>query len=150
MKWLFLAAAFLAGAFLPVQAGINAQLRTYTGSAVVAAFISFLFGTLVLFVITLGLRTPWPSPSDVSGAPWWIWTGGALGACFVFLAIVLAETLGAAVMVSLIIAGQMIVSLLLDQYGLVGYARQPLNPARIIGTVLLLSGVFLIRYKGTP
>jgi transporter family-2 protein len=63
------------------------------------------------------------------------------------LAIVLAEQLGAAVMVALIITGQMIVSLLLDHYGLVGYTRNALSPARIIGTVLLLSGVFLIRYK---
>ena len=149
MRLLFLAAAFMAGVFLPLQAGINVQLRNYSGSSVIAAFISFLSGTLFLATVALALRIPWPSASDLSGAPWWAWTGGALGACFVFLAIVLAESLGAAVMVSLIIAGQMVASLLLDHYGLVGYARHPINPARIIGTVLLLSGVILIRSKGT-
>jgi bacterial/archaeal transporter family-2 protein len=149
MRLLILAAAFMAGVFLPLQAGINAQLKNYSGSPVIAAFISFLSGTLVLAAAALALRVPWPSSSDFSNAPWWVWTGGALGACFVFLAIVLAESLGAAVMVSLIIAGQMVASLFLDHYGLVGYARHPINPARIIGTILLLAGVILIRSKGT-
>jgi transporter family-2 protein len=130
-----------------LQAGINSQLRTYAGSPLIAAFISFLVGTVLLFAMTLVLRLPWPSLSALAQAPWWAWLGGLLGAILVFLAIVLAEQLGAAVMVALIITGQMIVSLLLDHYGLVGYTRNTLSPARIIGTVLLLSGVFLIRYK---
>ncbi len=147
MKWISLVLAFSAGAVLPLQAGINSQLRTYAGSPLIAAFISFLIGTLLLFAMTLVLRLPWPSLSLLAQAPWWAWLGGLLGAFFVFLAIVLAEELGAAVMVALIIMGQMIVSLILDHYGLVGYPRNTLGPARIIGTVLLLSGVYLIRYK---
>jgi transporter family-2 protein len=147
MKWFSLVLALSAGAVLPLQAGINSQLRTYAGSPLIAAFISFLVGTVLLFAMTLVLRLPWPSLSALAQAPWWAWLGGLLGAILVFLAIVLAEQLGAAVMVALIITGQMIVSLLLDHYGLVGYTRNTLSPARIIGTVLLLSGVFLIRYK---
>jgi transporter family-2 protein len=147
MKWFSLVLAFSAGAVLPLQAGINSQLRTYAGSPLIAAFISFLVGTVLLFAMTLVLQLPWPSLSALAQAPWWAWLGGLLGAILVFLAIVLAEQLGAAVMVALIITGQMIVSLLLDHYGLVGYTRNTLSPARIIGTVLLLSGVFLIRYK---
>jgi transporter family-2 protein len=147
MKWFSLVLAFSAGAVLPLQAGINSQLRTYAGSPLIAAFISFLVGTVLLFAMTLVLRLPWPSLSALAQAPWWAWLGGLLGAILVFLAIVLAEQLGAAVMVALIITGQMIVSLLLDHYGLVGYTRNTLSPVRIIGTVMLLSGVFLIRYK---
>lgn len=147
MKWFSLVLAFSAGAVLPLQAGINSHLRTYAGSPLIAAFISFLVGTVLLFAMTLVLRLPWPSLSALAQAPWWAWLGGLLGAILVFLAIVLAEQLGAAVMVALIITGQMIVSLLLDHYGLVGYTRNTLSPARIMGTLLLLSGVFLIRYK---
>ena len=102
---------------------------------------------LVLLAIALALRMHWPSLAELAPAPWWAWVGGALGAFFVYLAIVLAESLGAAVMVAVVIAGQMLASLILDHYGLVGYARHPINPARILGAVLLLSGVFLIRYK---
>lgn len=150
MAGMVLILALLAGVFLPLQAGINSQLRIYTGSAVIAAFISFLVGTVVLFALALLLRLTWPSAASLAPAPWWVWIGGFLGAFFVYLTIVLAESLGAAVMVSLIIAGQMIASLVLDYYGVVGYARHPVTPARIIGTILLLCGVILIRYKATP
>ena len=147
MKWFSVMLAFVAGAVLPLQAGVNSQLKGYAGSAVVSAFISFLVGTVALFALALSLRLPWPSLSVLAQAPWWAWTGGLMGAVLVYLLIVLAESLGAAVMVALIIMGQMVVSLFLDHYGFVGYSRHPINPARIIGTVLLLAGVFLIRYK---
>jgi bacterial/archaeal transporter family-2 protein len=147
MNWFSVTLAFVAGAVLPLQAGINSQLKGYAGSAVMSAFISFLVGTVALFAMTIGLRLPWPALSVLAQAPWWAWTGGLLGAVLVYLSIVLAESLGAAVMVALIITGQMVVSLILDHYGLVGYARHPINPARVLGTVLLLAGVFLIRYK---
>ncbi len=103
MKWFSLLLAFSAGAVLPLQAGINSQLKTFTGGPLIAAFISFFVGTLVLFVLTLGLRLPWPSLSMLGQAPWWAWTGGVLGAYLVFLIIVLAESLGAVVMVALIV-----------------------------------------------
>ncbi|HTG00090.1 MAG TPA: DMT family transporter [Nitrospirota bacterium] len=148
MTWLLLIAALMMGSVLPLQAGINAQLRSYVGNTAIAACISFIVGTIFLFASTVILRVPWPAFSSLGQAPWWAWTGGLLGAVFVFLAIVLADALGAAVMVGFIITGQMITSLILDHYGLVGYARQPINAPRIIGAVLLLAGVFLIRYKG--
>ncbi len=147
MKHLFLILALVAGAFLPLQAGINSQLRIYTGSPVIAALISFLVGTLVLLAIAIALRMEWPALAGFARAPWWVWTGGALGAFFVYLAIVLADTLGAAVLVSFIIAGQMLASIILDHYGWAGFSRHPINPTRILGALLLFSGVLLIRYK---
>ncbi len=147
MKWFSVVLAFAAGAVLPVQAGINSQLKGFTGSALISAFISFLVGTVALLGLTLAMRVPWPSFALLAEAPWWAWLGGFLGAFLVFMTIVLSQSLGAAVMVALIITGQMVTSLVLDHYGLIGYARHPINPARIIGALLLLSGVFLIRYK---
>ncbi len=147
MKHLYLILALIAGAFLPLQAGINSQLRIYAGNPVIAAFISFLVGTIVLLAIAFGMRLEWPSVAGFANAPWWVWTGGALGAFFVYLAIVLADTLGAAVLVSFIIAGQMLASITLDHYGWAGFSKHPINPTRILGALLLLSGVLLIRYR---
>jgi transporter family-2 protein len=118
MKWFSVMLAFVAGAVLPLQAGINSQLKGYAGSAVVSAFISFLVGTMALFALAFGLRLPWPSLSVLAQAPWWAWTGGLMGAVLVYLAMVLAESLGAAVMVALIITGQMVVSVLSGMRGI--------------------------------
>ena len=139
--------ALIAGAFLPLQAGINAHLRLYAGHPVIAAFISFAVGTLALLVAAFATRISWPVLSDFADAPWWVWTGGALGAIYVFLAVVLANRLGASVLIAFIVAGQMIASIIVDHYGLVGFPRHPVNVWRIAGAILLLSGVVLIRYE---
>jgi transporter family-2 protein len=137
--------ALIAGATLPTQAGINAQLNLWSGSPVLAAAISFAVGTAALILYLLALRIPVPALSAATGHPWWIWTGGTLGAFFVAALVILAPKLGAASMVALVVAGQMIASLVLDHFGLVGYAVHPVNPVRLFGAGLVVVGVILIR-----
>ena len=137
--------AFLGGIFLTLQVGVNAQLRLLAGHPIYAAFISFCIGTLLLFFYSLTTKVPWPSFAKLCQAPWWIWTGGALGASYLWLAIELAPRLGATVLVGLIVAGQLIASLFLDHYGLLGFPHQPVTLLRGFGAVLLVLGVILIR-----
>lgn len=138
--------ALAAGACLPTQAGINAQLNLWTKSPVLTAAISFAVGTLCLIVYAMILRLPLPTRSEMPQLAWWIWTGGFFGAFFVASTVVLAPRLGAAAMVALIIAGQMLASLVLDHFGWLGYPLQPLNLGRLIGTGLIVGGVVLIRF----
>jgi transporter family-2 protein len=143
--WLFLLMGFLAGAVAPVQAGVNAQLRQFSGHAVWTALASFTIGTLTLLAYFLVARLPWPETASLGRAPWWAWLGGLLGAYYVLSAVVVAPRLGAAVLVALIIAGQLIVALGLDHFGLVGYPQHPVNLARVVGALFLLIGVVLIQ-----
>ena len=145
MIWLLFIAALVAGAAIPVQAGINSQLTRWTGHAVMSTLISFSIGTLALLAHTVAIRLPWPAVSTLSQAPWWAWAGGLLGAFFVAAATALAPKLGASVLFALLIGGQMLASLALDHYGLIGFSRHPLNLWRILGAVLLVIGVTLIR-----
>jgi bacterial/archaeal transporter family-2 protein len=48
--WVYLLFALAAGAMLPIQFGINAQLAEWIGGSVRAAFVSFLVGVVALFV----------------------------------------------------------------------------------------------------
>ena len=143
--WPFILLAFAAGFCLPTQAGINTQLNLWSQSAILAAAISFAVGTLGLLVYALILKIPWPVIGTINQHPWWIWTGGLLGAFLVASTVVLAPRLGAASMIALIIAGQMTASLALDHFGWLGYQVQPISGLRILGGILLVSGVALIR-----
>ena len=143
--WPYILLAFAAGFCLPTQAGINTQLNLWSRSAILADTISFAVGTLVLAVYALILRVPWPSGEDVTRYPWWIWTGGFLGAFLVASTVVLAPRLGAASMMSLIIAGQMFASLFLDHFGWLGYQVHPVSGLKMLGAALLVGGVVLIR-----
>lgn len=145
MLWLYLLLALCAGAFMPVQAGVNSQLARWAGHPILAATISFIVGTVTLLIYSLTLRSSWPSLNSFSSAPWWVWTGGLFGAFFVAVAAAFAPRLGAATFISVAVAGQMLVSLILDQYGLLGFQPRPLSTWRVVGAVLLVVGVALIR-----
>lgn len=146
MVLLVLAAALL-GMLLPVQAGVNAQLRNALGHPLIAAGASFLVGTLAILLATALARAPWPSLAAAERVPWWGWIGGLLGAVYIVGTIVLAPRLGAALLTAAIIAGQLGAALALDHFGLVGFARVPVTATRVLGAGLLLAGVLLIQRR---
>jgi transporter family-2 protein len=141
--WAYLLFALAAGAMLPLQFGINAQLAEWLGGSVRAAFVSFVVGAFALLIAVLVSARGWPDrPGD---APWWVWTGGLLGAFYVLGSIVTAPKLGAATLVALILAGQAIASLAVDHFGWVGFEEQPITALRVAGVALLAGGVALVR-----
>jgi bacterial/archaeal transporter family-2 protein len=141
--WSYLVFALLAGAMLPIQFGINAQLAAWLGGSVRAAFVSFVVGAMALLLVVLVAARGWP---DRAGdAPWWVWTGGLLGAFYVLGSIVTAPKLGAATLVALILAGQALASLAVDHFGWVGFDEQPVTVLRVLGMLLLAGGVALVR-----
>ena len=142
MVWFIL--AILAGVALPVQAGVNSQLRGALGHPALAATVSFFVGSAALAIYVVAARLAVPAGA-VNRTLWWHWSGGLIGAFFIACAIVLAPRLGAATLVGAVVAGQMLASLALDHFGLVGYPQHPLNLWRVAGVALVLAGVFLIQ-----
>lgn len=140
----WMALAFVLGAFLPLQAGINGLLRGQVGSPITAAFISFAVGTLCLLAVLLAARQPLPLPTRANFGSVWL-LGGALGAAYVCLIIVLLPRLGAALTFGLVVAGQMTLALLLDHQGWLGAARHAVNAPRLAGVAAIVLGVVLIR-----
>lgn len=136
--------ALLAGTAIALQTGVNAQLRNCLGNPMQAALISFLVGALSLAVYVLPQRPSWTLTGE-GHRPWWIWTGGLLGAYVVTALILLAPRLGASLLIALVVTGQMITALVLDHYGLLGFPQQKISPLRLLGGVLLIAGVVLIR-----
>jgi transporter family-2 protein len=143
-RLLFIVMAFALGAVLPMQAAINSRLSRTAGSPVMAAFISFAIGTiaLMLFLVITG---QFQFRFISSQSPWWIWTGGILGTFFVAGIVILLPRLGVVLSFSLVLAGQMFVAILFDQFGWMGVAIKEISAGKIIGSVLLIIGVILIR-----
>lgn len=136
--------ALTVGAVMPAQAGINATLRTHLGDPVLAALVSFGVGTVALIGWVLALRVPWPVASNMAAAPWWAWSGGFMGAFIVAGSVVLAPKLGATRMLALIVLGQMLASLALDHFGVLGFRADPVTLRRALGAALLVAGTWLI------
>lgn len=143
--WLVLLFAVVIGTSLPVQAGLNAQLARAAGHPVWSALISFAVGTVSLTTYVLVSRLPPVALASLRTLPWYAWLGGVIGAVYVPSVLLLLPRLGLALSFSLIIAGQLFISLLLDHFGWLGLPVQPISPGRILGAGLLIIGVVLIR-----
>jgi len=141
----YLAFAFAIGLMIPVQAAVNNQLKGFVGSStLLAAFISFTVGTIALAVVATVNRQPWSSLSNLTKVDWWHLTGGLLGALFVFGTTLLAPRIGLAKMTALIVAGQVVISLVLDHNGWLGLAVREITATRLAGAALVVAGVFLV------
>ncbi|PWB29757.1 hypothetical protein DCO48_21670 [Pseudomonas sp. SDI] len=142
--WWLLCLPFVAGAFLPLQAGINGQLAKQVSSVLAAALISFAVGTLALLVLVL-LQREVPSFNALKGLTWWHWCGGLLGAFFITTAAFAGPRIGALLFMALVLAGQLAMALTLDHFGWAGFREVPASLGKIAGLVLILGGVWMIR-----
>ena len=144
MRLFYVLITLAAGAAAPCQAGINAQLKTHLGNVIAATFTNFTIGALFLAVFVLASGTPFPLTSAIKTAPWWNWTGGFFGGCIVMGTVLAAPKLGALALMSTMITGQLVASVLLDHFGLLGYVVHPISLKRLAGVGLLALGVLLI------
>ena len=143
--YFYMLIALLAGAMMPTQAATNNKMAAFVDSPVLAALISFLVGTVALFVYVLLSGVPLSNFASVREAPAVAWAGGFLGAFFVAATVSLVPRLSVAMIFSLIIAGQMLATLVIDHYGLLGIEVRPVSWQRVAGIVLITGGVVLIR-----
>ncbi len=133
----------MAGAMLPLQAGINSHLARFSGSALWASAISFLVGGLVLVSLNLAIKTPAPGLLQMREAPVWAWVGGLMGAFFVSAMAIFAPKLGASTLITLVITGQLLTAVALDHFGWAGYVQSETSFPRIAGIILVALGAYL-------
>ena len=145
MAVFYLVLAVFAGAMLPLQAATNARLAGAVGGPVWAAALSGLVLTIVLALVASTSSRGGPRLDGLSALPWWAWIGGFCGAVLLSVSTALTPRLGAAQMIALVMTGQVLASIALDNFGLVGLAPQPLNLKRAIAGGLLVIGAALMR-----
>jgi|SRR5262245_20099125 len=144
---IFALLAIGAGACIALQASANSKFRQSLGdNPAFAAYFSICGTFLTATVMMLILRPSAPSLSAVREAPWWNWIGGPLGALIVLAGATLTQRLGAALFIALVVGGQLLCSLLLDHFALVGLKEQPVTPGRLLGAALVVTGVLCIKY----
>jgi bacterial/archaeal transporter family-2 protein len=139
--------AFAGGAFLPIQMGINGQLRAGLGHAMQATFVSFTVGAVGALVACLILRVPLPKPEQIAAPAFWMWFGGLCGTFYVWTTIMSGPKIGAALAVSLAIAGQLIMAAMLDHTGSLGFPQHSLSPMKLLGIALVITGVLVVSYS---
>ncbi len=135
--------AAVAGVLVGMQAPVNSRLGRELGSVQAATF-SFMVGTVALVLVALLFYGGLGSFGNAGKAPTWALVGGLLGAVYVTVAILTVRTLGVSGLTAIVISGQLAAAVVIDRFGLLGIAKQPIPPTRILGLVLLVLGVLLV------
>ena len=148
MNWnlLFALCAAGAGACIALQASANSEFRKNLSDQWYAAFFS-ICGTFATAIAAMIVFRPSPPSSEAfRSTQWWNWVGGPLGAMIVLAGATLTHRLGAAAFIALVVGGQLLCSLILDHFALMGLPEQPVSVGRVGGAVLVIAGVLCIKY----
>jgi transporter family-2 protein len=147
MRILFYLLPVFAGIAITIQAGVNSQLRVALQHPVLAAFISFVVGTIALGIFLVFSKDALPGLSQYSQLSWYKYTGGLLGAFVVTVTLLSVAEIGAGNMFVLIVAGQLVTAVLMDHYGAFGLTANPVSLQKFFGICLLVAGAWLVNKK---
>uniref|UniRef100_A0A7C1WU48 DMT family transporter n=1 Tax=Pseudomonas graminis TaxID=158627 RepID=A0A7C1WU48_9PSED len=134
--------AIAAGLGITLQTTLNGQLaKGVGGDSVAAALFSFTAGAVCLGVFSLMRGGIVASLAAIPAQPWWSLVGGLLGAGALLSYVVLAPKIGLSALLGLAIAGQIISSLVIDHFGLMGASERPVSLVKLAGTMVMLAGL---------
>jgi len=121
----------------PIVSQMSQRIGTMAGSFVVHISGAILSGALLLALGGEQIGN-WRSLS------WYMFLSGSFG---VILYLTINQTmprLGATTALALIIIGQLVMGIIIDQFGLFGVTARHADPVRLLGAGLLIAGGYLI------
>lgn len=137
--------AMLAAGVIPVQAIVNGRLGQEVQNPLLASLISFTGGTMLLCLLVLLSSGGWPAIPATARLPWYLFTGGLLGAVFVTAVLMLVPRIGTANLLAAAIVGQLLMSLIIDHFALLGMPQGSVSLSKLGGAALLVLGMLLIQ-----
>lgn len=134
--------AVFAGSLLPTQFATNGALANHLQTVTLTGAISYLVGSVGLFILlnVQRLKPDWPAARK---APRWAWLGGVVGSAYVVGSVILTRELGAALATTLVIASQIVTAILLDHFGVLGLEQRRINPLRLAAVLLAFAALGL-------
>ncbi|HWF95499.1 MAG TPA: DMT family transporter, partial [Xanthobacteraceae bacterium] len=134
----------IAGALQACGPPMNGALRTALSNPWLASLVSFLPVIAFLTVVLVCLPRPLPSPHGLDTMPWWAPLGGLIGSIAVIVGLMFVSKVGAGALAGLTITANLLMSLIIDKFGLFGMPVHELSLWRMLGGVLMIGGVTLI------
>ena len=128
-----IALSLLAGAAVPLQAASNARLGVTLGHPFWATVISLLVSSVAIALVMLIVKVPRPNLGALLSGPWWIWLGGLAGVFYITVALISVPRLGALNFIMAVVLGQLIISLVIDYFGLLGLPKNTPGLQKILG-----------------
>jgi transporter family-2 protein len=137
----FIIAGLLGGVAVGVQGPVVNMISQRLGS-MESVFIVHIGGAVLSALILLAQRGG--ALGQWYTLPWYTLLAGAFGLVVVSAINLTIPRLGATATVALLVAGQLVVGVLIDHFGLLHVSVRPLDLGRAAGIIVLFAGVYLI------
>jgi len=144
MPWLLFLLALAAGAANPFQSGANAQLNKQLQQPVLAGVFVYASGFAVLLIVQLLQHQALPAQSRFAMVNWWAWLGGLISIISTMVGLTIAQRMGSGLFTGCSLTASLITSVVLDQFGLVGFRQHTASPGRLVGCCFLAAGIWLV------
>ncbi len=143
MSTLFLVVflGLVGGVAVGLQSPLSSMIAQRTGS-MESVFIVHLGGAV--FAGTFLLLQRGGNLGQWRSVPWYALCAGALGLVVISAVNHVIPRQGAITLYFLVITGQIVIGALIDHFGLLEVSARPLDPARLVGFVVLAAGVWLV------
>ena len=135
--------AFMAGALIPVMGSLNGGLSRALGGAPIAAVVLFVVALVSVLLVAVITRQPIPAISQFALAPAQLYLGGLIVAFYVLSVTILIPVFGAGNTILFAMTAQIVVSAVMDHFGLFGAPVREASLLRLAGLALMLAGLFL-------
>ena len=133
------------GVILTLHLSMNAQVGAIIKNPKIGNALFWTIGAFTAILIALtSLETE--AFSRLKEVPAWLLLAGVIGAILVFGIAWTIPQIGAASAFVLMIAGQVIAGVVLSHFGLLGSPIEKISILKIMGILLLLSGVSLVSF----
>eukprot|EP00047_Mylnosiga_fluctuans_P013056 m.29131 g.29131 ORF g.29131 m.29131 type:complete len:373 (-) comp4632_c0_seq1:65-1183(-) len=147
----FVLVSLACGAILPLQACLNRRITALATAKHLlhTTWVSFFMGMVTSGIASLVLSLLWlyvydrPDMWDFQSTSWWMYANGVIGVLYVYLSVGLAPVVGMTRMFMLVVLGQLVSSLVFDNYGLIGIRQKDATPLRVSGTAVVLLGTII-------
>ena len=140
--------AILAGGCIAIQAAMNARLGVHFNSALVATGFAFLasFALITSFILISQFKTLQVTFSNMqlASVPWYLWFSCALSVIGVGTMYWLIPRMGAGIMMSYALTGQLVIAMLISHFGLFDSPQKLITNSKLLGSALLIIGITLI------
>lgn len=139
--------SLIVGALIPIQASTNAAFSKATGNPITTALMVFIVGLIAILLYIFITRTPLPEVTQLKAAPAYSYLGGLVVAFYVIVITFIAPRLGIGASIGLIITGQILGAVVIDHFGLFDTAVKTIDIKRLIGTLCMIVGIYLVMKK---
>ena len=133
--------ALLAGSFIPLIGILNGRAGRVLGDSLQASVVLFTVTLVLAVAVAVLLGRGLPSLADIVRLQPVEYGGGLIVAFHVLSATILANKIGVANFIVMVVSGQIIFSLIIDHFGLFGAPLRPVNLLQVGGAALLLVGL---------